>query len=128
MRQLKITKQVTNRETASLDKYLQEIGKVELITDDEEVALISAYYKVDKWKLKAQFGHTDNYRGIATNIAGDDNTADYSAIGFDYSLGKKTTLGAYLGNLEGGDNLFVDPVIGGPYSKDVLGIILIHSF
>ena len=39
MRQLKITKQVTNRETASLDKYLQEIGKVELITADEEVAL-----------------------------------------------------------------------------------------
>jgi len=33
MRQLKITKQVTNRETASLDKYLQEIGKVDLITD-----------------------------------------------------------------------------------------------
>ena len=30
MRQLKITKQVTNRETASLDKYLQEIGKVDL--------------------------------------------------------------------------------------------------
>ncbi len=39
MRQLKITKQVTNRETASLDKYLQEIGKVELITADEEVTL-----------------------------------------------------------------------------------------
>ena len=39
MRQLKITKQVTNRETASLDKYLQEIGKVELITADEEVEL-----------------------------------------------------------------------------------------
>jgi RNA polymerase primary sigma factor len=37
MRQLKITKQVTNRETASLDKYLQEIGKVDLITADEEV-------------------------------------------------------------------------------------------
>ena len=36
MRQLKITKQVTNRETASLDKYLQEIGKVDLITADEE--------------------------------------------------------------------------------------------
>ncbi|MBN1378329.1 MAG: porin [Gammaproteobacteria bacterium] len=97
-------------------------------TDDEEVALISAYYKIDKLKLKAQFGHTDNYRGIATNFAGDENTADYSAIGFDYSLSKKTTLGAYLGNLEGGDNLFVDPLIGGPYSKDVLGIILIHSF
>jgi len=39
MRQLKITKQVTNRETASLDKYLQEIGKVELITADMEVEL-----------------------------------------------------------------------------------------
>ena len=39
MRQLKITKQVTNRETASLDKYLQEIGKVDLITAEEEVDL-----------------------------------------------------------------------------------------
>ena len=39
MRQLKITKQVTNRETASLDKYLQEIGKVDLITADKEVDL-----------------------------------------------------------------------------------------
>jgi RNA polymerase primary sigma factor len=39
MRQLKIAKQVTNRETASLDKYLQEIGRENLITADEEVAL-----------------------------------------------------------------------------------------
>eukprot|EP01012_Entosiphon_sulcatum_P056499 TRINITY_DN80177_c0_g1_i1.p1 TRINITY_DN80177_c0_g1~~TRINITY_DN80177_c0_g1_i1.p1 ORF type:complete len:289 (-),score=58.47 TRINITY_DN80177_c0_g1_i1:46-912(-) len=39
MRQLKITKQITNRETASLDMYLQDIGRVELITADEEVAL-----------------------------------------------------------------------------------------
>lgn len=39
MRQLKITKQVTNRESASLDKYLQEIGKVDLITADQEVEL-----------------------------------------------------------------------------------------
>ena len=39
MRQLKIAKQVTNRETASLDKYLQEIGRVDLITADEEVQL-----------------------------------------------------------------------------------------
>lgn len=39
MRQLKISKQITNRENASLDKYLQEIGKVELITADEEVVL-----------------------------------------------------------------------------------------
>jgi RNA polymerase primary sigma factor len=39
MRQLKITKQITNRETASLDKYLQEIGKEGLITAEEEVDL-----------------------------------------------------------------------------------------
>ena len=39
MRQLKITKQVINRETASLDKYLQEIGKVDLITAEMEVEL-----------------------------------------------------------------------------------------
>lgn len=39
MRQLKITKQVTNRDTPSLDKYLQEIGKVDLISPEEEVVL-----------------------------------------------------------------------------------------
>jgi len=39
MRQLKITKQITNRETASLDMYLQDIGRVELITAQEEVVL-----------------------------------------------------------------------------------------
>jgi RNA polymerase primary sigma factor len=39
MRQLKITKQVTNRDTPSLDKYLQEIGRVDLISPEEEVAL-----------------------------------------------------------------------------------------
>ena len=39
MRQLKIIKQVTNRETLSLDKYLHEIGKVVLITTEEEVVL-----------------------------------------------------------------------------------------
>jgi RNA polymerase primary sigma factor len=39
MRQLKITKSITNRESASLERYLQEIGKVELLTADEEVQL-----------------------------------------------------------------------------------------
>lgn len=39
MRQLKITKSITNRESQSLEKYLQEIGKVELITPEEEVTL-----------------------------------------------------------------------------------------
>ena len=39
MRQLKITQQITNRETASLDKYLTEIGRESLISADEEVEL-----------------------------------------------------------------------------------------
>src|ERR1041384_13395 len=52
MRQLKITKQVTNRETASLDKYLQEIGRVELITAEEEVKLAQAIKRGDQKALE----------------------------------------------------------------------------
>ena len=52
MRQLKITKQVTNRETASLDKYLQEIGKVDLISADEEVELAQRIKSGDKIALE----------------------------------------------------------------------------
>lgn len=52
MRQLKITKQVTNRETASLDKYLQEIGKVDLITAEDEVELAQRIKAGDKIALE----------------------------------------------------------------------------
>jgi RNA polymerase primary sigma factor len=52
MRQLKITKQVTNRDTPSLDKYLQEIGKVELITPEEEVILARKIRNGDDAALK----------------------------------------------------------------------------
>jgi len=52
MRQLKITKQVTNRETASLDKYLQEIGKVDLITADMEVELAQKIRAGDQMALE----------------------------------------------------------------------------
>jgi len=52
MRQLKISKQVTNRETASLDKYLQEIGKVDLITADEEVSLAQRIRAGDRAALE----------------------------------------------------------------------------
>ena len=45
MRQLKITKSITNRESASLDKYLQEIGREELISVEEEVELARRYAK-----------------------------------------------------------------------------------
>ncbi len=52
MRQLKITKQVTNRETASLDKYLLEIGRVDLITAEEEVELAQKIKMGDKLALE----------------------------------------------------------------------------
>jgi RNA polymerase primary sigma factor len=52
MRQLKITKQVTNRETASLDKYLQEIGKEDLISAEEEVILAQKIRNGDRKALE----------------------------------------------------------------------------
>ena len=52
MRQLKITKSITNRESASLDKYLQEIGKEELITVEEEVELAQRIKKGDRSALE----------------------------------------------------------------------------
>jgi RNA polymerase primary sigma factor len=51
MRQLKITKSITNRESASLDKYLQEIGREELITVEEEVELAQRIKKGDQAAL-----------------------------------------------------------------------------
>ena len=52
MRQLKITKSITNRESASLDKYLQEIGREELITVEEEVELAQKIRQGDKRALE----------------------------------------------------------------------------
>lgn len=51
MRQLKITKQVTNRDTRSLEKYFQEISKIDLITADEEVELAQRIKKGDRRAL-----------------------------------------------------------------------------
>ncbi|UBM59550.1 sigma-70 family RNA polymerase sigma factor [Marinilongibacter aquaticus] len=52
MRQLKISKQITNRESQSLDKYLQEIGKVDLLTPDEEVTLAQKIREGDQLSLE----------------------------------------------------------------------------
>lgn len=52
MRQLKITKSITNRESASLDKYLQEIGREELITVEEEVELAQRIRRGDQEALE----------------------------------------------------------------------------
>lgn len=52
MRQLKITKSITNRESASLDKYLQEIGREEMISTEEEVELAQRIRKGDRKALE----------------------------------------------------------------------------
>ena len=57
MRQLKITKSITNRESASLDKYLQEIGREELVTVEEEVELAQRIRKGDQAALEKLEGN-----------------------------------------------------------------------
>src|SRR3954467_8572768 len=52
MRQLKISKQITNRETQSLPQHLQEIGKVDLLTPDEEVELAKRIREGDQLALE----------------------------------------------------------------------------
>ena len=64
MRQLKITKSITNRESASLDKYLQEISQEELISVEEEVELAQRIRRcmVDSPKYPASYCGTESYR------------------------------------------------------------------
>lgn len=76
MRQLNITKQVTNRETASLDKYLHDIGKVDLITAEEEVELArkikngdqAALEKLTKSNLRFVVSVAKQYQNQGLNL------------------------------------------------------------
>lgn len=97
-------------------------------SDDEEVFFLSAFYKLDKVKLKAQFGQTENYGGVVS-LLGESNDADYFAVGLDYSLSKKSTVGVYFGSREGADNL-VTPTLSGLVTggRDIFGVNLIHKF
>ena len=64
MRQLKITKSITNRESQSLEKYLQEIGKVELITPEEEVQLARLIKQGDQRALDRLNKSQSSFCGI----------------------------------------------------------------
>jgi RNA polymerase primary sigma factor len=88
MRQLKIVKQVTNRETASLDKYLQEIGRVELITAEEEVRLAKlikqgdekALDRLTKANLRFVVSVAKKYQGQGLTLADLINEGNYGLI------------------------------------------------
>lgn len=92
------------------------------LVDEEEVTVLSAYYKTGNVKLKAQVGSTDNYNGIVAPAGMTAYDVDMTALGVDFSLAKKTVFGIYFINREGGDSL--DPGQG----KDTLGFQLVHSF
>lgn len=64
MRQLKITKSITNRESASLDKYLQEIGKEELISVEEEVELAQRIKKGDRTASRKTYQSKFTFCGL----------------------------------------------------------------
>lgn len=84
--------------------------------EDEEVTIVSAYYKLGNNKLKAQFGSADNYAGIR------DADAELTALGYDIALSEKSTVGFYYFTREGGDGL------ASAQSKDTFGAHLAHSF
>lgn len=92
------------------------------LVDEEEVTVLSAYYKTGNVKLKAQVGSTDNYNGVVAPAGETAWDVDMTALGVDFSLAKKTVFGIYLINREGGDKLA--PAQG----KDTLGFQLVHSF
>lgn len=83
---------------------------------DEEVSIVSAYYKIGNNKLKAQFGSADNYDGVVNA------DADLTAIGYDIGLSKKSRVGFYYFSREGGDGL--SPA----ESRDTVGTQFVHDF
>ena len=80
MRQLKITKSITNRESASLDKYLQEIGKEELITVEEEVELAQRIKKGDHVSVDAPFADGEDNSLLDVLVNPDSPNADRGLI------------------------------------------------
>jgi len=114
MRQLKITKQVTNRETASLDKYLQEIGKVDLITAEEEVELARrikqgdriALEKLTKANLRFVVSVSKQYQNQGLTLPDLINEGNLGLIKAAQRLMKHGVLNLFLTPFGGSDNPF----------------------
>ena len=77
MRQLKITKSITNRESQSLEKYLQEIGKVELISPEEEVKLARLIKQGDQSALDHLTKGKPSFCGICCKTIPEPGTYHY---------------------------------------------------
>ena len=89
MRQLKITKQVTNRETASLDKYLQEIGRVDLITAEELLKnsnMVIYSYDWNDLRFKYLEENLKKIQNLNSNIAITSSSNEYKVFSRLYTL------------------------------------------
>ena len=117
MRQLKITKQVTNRETASLDKYLQEIGRVDLITADEEVELaqrikegdVAALEKLTKANLRFVVSVAKQYQNQGLTLPDLINEGNLGLIKAANVLMKHEALSLYRMPYGGFGSLYCKP-------------------
>jgi RNA polymerase primary sigma factor len=82
MRQLKISKQITNRESQSLDKYLQEIGKVSLVSIDEEVLLAQRIREGDQVALEKLTKANEGNLGLIKAAKRFDETKGFKFISY----------------------------------------------
>ena len=117
MRQLKITKSITNRESQSLDKYLQEIGREELITAEQEVELAQrikqgdqiALEKLTKANLRFVVSVAKQYQNQGLTLPDLINEGNLGLIKLRKDLTKQEVLNSYLMRYGGLDNPFYKP-------------------
>lgn len=119
MRQLKITKSITNRESASLDKYLQEIGREDLITVEEEVELAQrirngdriALEKLTRANLRFVVSVAKQYQNQGLSLPDLINEGNLGLIKAAESLMKPVDLSLFRMQCGGFVNLYCKPLL-----------------
>jgi len=132
MRQLKITKSITNRNTASLDKYLQDIGREALITAEEEVELARrikngdaiALEKLTKANLRFVVSVSKQYQNQGLSLPDIINEGNLGLIKAAQRFDETRGLNLYLMPFGGYDNLFYKQLLSNHELSDCLLIRL----
>jgi len=117
MRQLKITQSITNRESQSLDKYLHEIGKVDLITAEEEVILAqkiregdqAALERLTKTNLRFVVSVAKQYQNQGLTLGDLINEGNLGLIKAAKRFDETKGLNSFLMLYGGSDNQFYRP-------------------